>query len=162
MAGPIFISICERMKLKLRGVKAWGQDGTVLFLIITHGLKCPFCFHQMVREKHSTLTFYFSIKLIKYSSGSTRWTMVSYSIGLCLSLSMCKAETMKPASSLGGSETSLGQQLLKCFEVRKYLLIAGLMVIFPNRISSSLKPVAWDEPQGPPKGMGKGAFTSDA
>lgn len=25
--------------------------------------------------------------------------------------------------------------------------------MFPNRISSSLKPIAWDEPQGPPEGM---------
>lgn len=60
---------------------------------------------------------------------------------------------MKPAPSLGGYEIELGQWLLKCFEVRECLLTSGLMIMFPNRISLSLKPIAWDEPQGAPEGM---------
>lgn len=60
---------------------------------------------------------------------------------------------MKPAPSQGGYEIELGQRLLKCFEVRECLLTSGLMIMFPNRISLSLKPIAWDEPQGAPEGM---------
>lgn len=36
------------------------------------------------------------------------------------------------------------------------------MIMFPNKISLSLKPVAWDEPQGSPEGMVKGTYTLDA
>lgn len=60
---------------------------------------------------------------------------------------------MKSAVCLGSYALIRPMVIYKCFEVRKSSLISGIMMVFPSRISLSLKPIVCYEPQGPPEGM---------